>query len=246
MNSIFANTIFDRINYYAPSPEVSAILDTHSSELYRKLKTVDQKGGRRGVWTFSDLPGYFVKFGLSRIWGMELMQEVIDTHNLDLITLPDKRIYHLKGRPRHVNDTNYCVVVKKISSHGSQPISKELMAQLIILTRETKFISLKQDNYFHLKEGKICIIDTESNYDIPLEVKGYLRLLGYGHNPAKDLTEEALKLLFEEMKRLLLLESDRNKIRNVLIETEKLLQQHKPTRWNYIAYFKEYFADLRS
>lgn len=240
-------TILDHVQRFAVDPKIAQILDGHSHSLYAKLKHVDKHGGQHGVWTFSDLPGYYVKYGLSRIWGMELMQRVIDQHNLDLITLPDKRIYHLKGRPDHVNNTNYCVVAKKVHpKEGSHRVTKEQMRQLIILTRETKFISLHASNYFHVKDGKLCIIDTESNYDSNLEVKGYLRLLGYGHNPDKDFTEDALKLLFEEMKRLLDLETDRSKVKRTIEEAESYLHQHTPHHWDYITYFKEYFADYRA
>ncbi len=240
-----AYTILDHIEQYLVDQQVAKILDRHSSSLFTKLKNVDKHGGQHGVWTFDDLPDYFVKFGLSRIWGMELMQQVIDTNHLDLITLPDKRIYHLKGRPRQVNNVNYCVVVKKVHPQGSHQVTEEQMRQLIVLIRETKYISLTHDNYLHVKDGKLCIIDTESNYDADLEVKGYLRLLGYGHNPATDFTEGALKLLFKEMKRLLDQEPDSAKVQRILEEAGKYLQQDKSQKWDCRTYFKEYFAGYR-
>ncbi len=240
-----ARNILEHIEQYAVDSKVAAILDTHSDSLFSRLKNVDKHGGQHGVWTFDDLPGYYVKYGLSRIWGMELMRQVIEDHNLDLLTLPDKRIYHLKGRPKHVNNTNYCVVIKKVNAHGSHRITKEQMRQLITLIRETKYISLTHDNYLHVKDGKLCIIDTESNYDEHLEVKGYLRLLGYGHNPDNDFTEAALKLLFEEMKRLLDQETDRSKAQRTIQEAEGFLHG-KPQTWDYVTYFKEYFADYRN
>ena len=137
------------------------------------------------------------------------------------------------------------MVIKSVNSHGSHRINKEQMRQLITLIRETKYISLTHDNYLHVKDGKLCIIDTESNYDGNLEVKGYLRLLGYGHNPDKDFTEDALKLLFAEMKRLLDQETDRSKVKRTILEAEGLLPS-QPHTWDYVSYFKEYFADYRN
>jgi hypothetical protein len=93
-----------------------------------------------------------------------------------------------------------------------------------------------------VQKGTLCIIDTESNYDVQLEVKGYLRLLGYGHNPGKDFSEDALKLLFKEMKRLLELEENQTIIRQTVSTALEYLSQYKPHQWDYIAYFRAYFA----
>ena len=179
--------ILEHMETYAVDPKVAASLDTHSQTLFRKLRSIDRHGGQHGVWQFDWLPGYYVKYGLSRIWGMELMQQVIDDHNLDLLTLPDKRIYHLKGRPYQVNNTDYCVVVKKVkTAHHSRRMSLEQIKQISTLIHHTKYISMHRANYIHVKDGKISLIDTESNYDAKIEVKGYLRLLGYGHNLNRD------------------------------------------------------------
>ena len=149
-------TIIEHMHQYAVDHDVASILDKHSNELYKKLMSISKNGGQHGVWQFSWLPGYYVKYGLSRIWGMEIMQQVIDEHTLDLLWLPDKRIYHLNGRPTQVNNTNYCVVVKKVKADPhSKPVTQEQIKQMSTIIRKTKYISYTHDNYLLLKDGTI-------------------------------------------------------------------------------------------
>ena len=232
-----SRTLLEHVEQYPVDPQVAEVLDSHGLSLSSRLEQVHGNGGRHGVWTFPELPDRYVKYGLSRIWGMELMRQVIRDRDLDLLALPEKRIHHLGGRPRQVDDRNYCVVARRVESRCRPRITVEQMRQLIILVRETKYISLTRDNYVHTDQGRLCIIDTESSYDASREVRGYLRLLGHGHDPGRDFTEGALKLLLEELKRLLAREADPSRASRTIREVEGLLSGHPPSR-GYATYLQ--------
>ena len=191
---------------YAVDPEVKTILDKHSPEIIAKVDNAVKKGRtEHTTWEFSWLPGYIVKLNLARIQGMERMKRAIKKHNLDLLILPDKRIYNLKGRSEKVNSLNYVVVVKKIETDPlRKPLTLRHVSQLVTLMLETEYISLTADNYIRTYNDKIALIDTESNFDIKqLLNKGYIRLIAAKHNLSTDYTDEAVQHILTQMASLL-------------------------------------------
>ncbi len=74
---------------------------------------------------------------------------------------------------------------------------------------DTGYISMygkiftKGPNYIRTLDGKFCIIDTESRFDHRLPIKGFLRILK-SHNLIKELSDQAVELIFENLKRLML------------------------------------------
>lgn len=236
----------DFIKKYLVDPEVAAILDSHHEEIDKVLKKAHESGRTlHTTWNFPWLSDYMVKINIDRIYGMEKMQRCIEKHNLDLIMVPDKRIYHIKGRPTKLTSNNYLVVVKKIKTDPDrQPMSLRLIKQLVTLMKETEYISVTSSNYIRTFHGKIAMIDTESNFEIKkLLSGGYIRLISTGHDLSKDYTEEALKYILSEMAHeLRKVRSD--KYGALYSEITRYLKRAKHQRWDYHSFLESELAKV--
>ncbi len=225
---------------YKVDPEVEHILDSHHKELAYALKKAAKMGrSTHMTWNFPWLSDYMVKLNIDRIYGMEKMQRCIDKHNLDLFVMPDKRIYHIKDRPHALNSKNYLVVVKKIKTDPDrQPMTLRHIKQLMTLMKETGYISVTAENYIRTYEGKIAMIDTESNFDIKqLLSGGYIRLITSGHDISKDYTEEALQYILSQMA-LELAHVRGAKYKSIMSEIHSYLRKAKRTHWDYVSFFE--------
>lgn len=234
------------IKKYLVDADVAEILDSHHEEIHRVLKQARENGRtQHTTWNFRWLPDYMVKLNIDRLYGMEKMQRCIEKFNLDLIMVPDKRIYHIKSRPTALSSENYLVVVKKIETDPHrQPMSLRLVKQLITLMKETEYISVTSANYIRTYHGKIAMIDTESNFEIKkLLSGGYMRLLGSGHNLSKDYTEEALKYILSqaahELRKVRAAKFDA-----LLSEITSKLKKAKPSDWDYLNFFEKELAKV--
>ncbi len=235
---------------YPVDPTIATILDTKAPMLSKMAAEVHKSSQKHGVRQFEWLPGYYVKYGLARISGMEKMQEVIDRCNLTDVTVADKRVYHIKGRPQDLSNLNYLVVIKRVeSAHNLPPLTMEEVQQLTTIMHETGYISMtgpqckKGPNYIRTEDGKLCLIDTESRYDHAQLLKGFLRFLET-HDFNRDLSPEALQHIFGEIKELL--KEQPENISFYLKEVRKCIKTQKGTpSWDYSRYFKEYFKDLK-
>lgn len=228
------------IKKYSVDPEVKKNMDAHAKELIREVSKLEKRGIKtHRTWTFKWLPGYFVKLNLVRIHGMERMQECIKKHNLDLLGVPDKRIYHIKGRPEVLNSKNYLVVVKEVPKDPhAQPMTLRHVQQLITLMYETEYISLSAANYIRTYNHKIVIIDTETNFDRKKILSGgYTRLISGRHNIDKDYTREALEYILTDAAHLLA--KYRGPARAAIHkEIKKYLTKPEPS-WNYLGFFEQ-------
>lgn len=234
------------IKQYLVDPEVAEILDNHHEEIDQVLRKAHESGRmQHTTWNFPWLSDYMVKLNIDRIYGMEKMQRCIDKFNLDLIMVPDKRIYHIKGRPSKLTSNNYLVVVKKIKTDPDrQPMSLRLIKQLVTLMKETEYISVTSSNYIRTFHGKIAMIDTESNFEIKkLLSGGYIRLIASGHDLSKDYTEEALKYILTEMAHeLRKVRSD--KYDALYSEIARYLKRAKHQRWDYLGFLESELAKV--
>jgi len=231
---------------YLVEPEIAAILDQHVDELYAKVKKIHPKTvriNRLGVWKFDWLPGYYVKYGLDRIAGMEKVKKCIEEFNLNLLTVPDKKIYHLKGRPFDMSNLNYVVIIPEVKrAQNRPPHHKEYVRQLCTLMYESGYIDLTNANYITMDDGRVCIIDTESYFDRSQFLKGLLRMLGHNTNWNTFYTEDGLKYLLGEIKKQVtrkphLAENAVHTIR------KRLREQKSPYVWDYADYIMNYFKE---
>jgi hypothetical protein len=237
----------DRDHYierYLVEPEIAALLDLHSDDVSKKIEKIyESRTQKHGVWQFDWLPGYYVKYGLARIDGMERMKKCIKDHNLDHLTVPNKKIYHIKGRPHELSDLNYAAVIKEVNAAPKhKPLTLDEVKQLCTIIHETDYISVTSRNFIRTKDGKLSLIDTESTYSRKKLLKGFLRMIGGYYDLNKDYEQEALKHVFGEIRTYLSKHPEKADSALPLLHSY-LKQQKKPYLWDYTSYFKSYFKD---
>ncbi len=242
--SVYASSCWGALERYAVDSDIEAILDAHSHEIYKKIKKIDSTIQWHGVWQFDWLPGYYIKYGLERIKGVERIRRCIETYDLDCLTTPDKRVYHIKGRPYTQDNLNYAVVVKAIEPAGKQrPLTLEQVEQLCTIIHKADYVDMTSTNYIQMADGKLCLIDTEGIFNASKRIKGFLRMIGTRHDLNKNYTKDALKHIFWEIK-----EELRKHPENISFALpylrEQLEAQPQPHAWNYLSYAHEYFDDL--
>ncbi len=240
---------------YRVNRHVKEKLDAHSGLLAKKLKQVHQGTQKHGVWQFDWLQGYYIKYGLARIEGMEKMQKVIDRCNLSSITVADKRVYRIKGTDikgtdRKPSNRNCAIVIKRVKAENNlAPVTLDEVQQLCTIMHETGYISMtgplakKGPNYIRTKDGSFCLIDTESRYDHTNLLKGFIRLL-QSHDYTRDLSEEALKHILWEVEQLL--KEKPEEIRYTIRALKICLKEQSgvPT-WDYKSYIKNFCKQLK-
>ena len=228
------------IDKYRVDPEIEAILDAHAQEIAKKLSKIARSGRQEHhTWVFDWLPGYHVKFNLARIHGMERMQRCIEKFNLDLLGVPDKRIYHVKGRPLVLNNMNYVVVVKHIPTDPqAKPLTLRHVQQLTTLMKETEYVDTTCTNCVRAYNDKIIMIDTESEFDRKkLLSRGYMRLIYTLRGYDRDYTKEALQYILGQMALLLTRYhgEERKQLHNEILSR----LNRKPSSWDCVRYFEE-------
>ena len=127
------------------------------------------------------------------------MNRAIKKHNLNLLTMPDKRIYHVKGRPDRLNNQNYVVVIKAVEeAKHPKPLNLKQVQQLSTLIKETAYVSLTSTNYIRMDNDKIALIDTESTFDPAKISKGLFRFI-QGGNIDVEYTDEAVEFIIADL-----------------------------------------------
>jgi hypothetical protein len=230
---------------FAVNQSMKALLDAHTPELINAIHSMKtpRKKYRDGVWQFQWLPGYFIKYDINRIEGMKRIRDCIKKYNLHLITVPDKKLYHIKGRPDELSNDNYLVVVRKIEpAKNPLPISLEHVQQLSTIIKKTTYVDLTATNYLRLDNGKLCLIDTEGSFDSERLVRGYLRLLGSTHDLNSDYTPEALRYIFNEIKNILSQTPSFAPFTFMRLE-QYFAKQKRPFVWDFETYCFELLKD---
>lgn len=244
----YTQTEVEFISRYSVDPALKNILDQHAYEIEDKLDKLAHRGLKEhATWQFDWLPGYYVKYNLSRIRGMERIKRCIEENNLDLLGVPDKRIYHVKGRPEILDNRNYVVVIKAIETDPAfQVLSLRHVQQLATLMRKSTYISMTATNYIRTHNNKLIIIDTESTFDKKLLLsKGFMRLISAFHDINKDYTQEALEFVLNQMAYMLATRR-RPERNNLYKEIMRHLRRPKEAQWNYIEFFEKSYKQALS
>lgn len=232
------------IQNYAVDTELEAILDEHSSELYKLIKnTYDQQQRHgHGVWIFDWLPDHYVKYDLARLDGLLHIKECIKKYHLDLLSVPKKRLYHIKKRPRTLSNQNYAIVIPTVKEiEDPQPLTLEQVQQLCVLVHKTYYVDAKRNNYIQVADGTLCLIDTEGTFDRSKLLRGFTRMIVGSGDLNTAYTEEALKYLFEELDVQLKLHPRQAQEKLRLIK-RRLTHEQKPIAWDFISYFDRTFS----
>ena len=196
------------------------------------------------VWEFENLPGYLVKYGLSRIRGREIIKQCIEEHNLTCLTVPQKYIYHIQGKGQELTKSNYFVIVENMYAREPKMFSFEEVQQICILLRETGFLDFVTQNVLRLDNNQIAFIDTEDGFDKIKNYRGLCRIITHNHMISLDsFSKGALKYLF-----LQLLEcrpQDNSEYREMYESIHKALsllkRRNKLPGWDCLTYFEETF-----
>lgn len=139
-------------------------LDSHASELKEFLKKCNNGMGFN-VCKKEWLPGYYIKYGIQRVNNAEKLKAIIKEHNLDLLSVPEKYLYHVPETADQLSDQNYVAVVKEVSgNHGKgQFLNEKQVKQLCKVALHAKHYDLHPANYISQKDGTLVIIDTDAH-----------------------------------------------------------------------------------
>lgn len=161
--------------------KLAGVLDKHAAELsqlVRKVHATPMK--KHGVWTFDWLPGYYVKYNIDRVRKRNILARSIEKHKLHHMHAPEKRLYHIKGRPHQLNSLNYVVVIKAVAGRkpqDRQPLDLSVVQQFVQLIEDTGHISTYKANYIIGEDGNISFIDTDGTFNKERSFVGLIRLL---------------------------------------------------------------------
>lgn len=236
------------IRKYSVDSSVKAILDAHAQEIIHAFET--RKTAHHQAWSFPWLPGYLIKYGIDRIEGAERIRSCIKEHKLDLITVPDKRIYHIKGMPTELNKYNYAVVEKMLKQEEAfRPLNLRQVQQLCVLVKKAGYVSITPNhNFLRLMNNRLAIIDTELLHfrNSHKAYKGLIRFIYDARHQNYDLntdfTKKALKYVFEELAKTYETKSDKE----IKLACTKIYRQFKkqrtPHSWDYVSLFEKTFT----
>ena len=235
-----------RPDKYLVDSTLAALLDTHADEIFENIAQIHRGTQTHGVWKFHWLPGYFVKYGLTRIDGMETIKDCIRRNNLYLLGVPDKKVYHIKGRPTTVSNLNYAVIVKEVSRDlNPRPLTLEHVRQLSVLIERSHYVDLHVSNYVRTAGSKLFIIDTEGIFDKKLHIEGFLKLFCSNYYLSSSYTPSALKFLFHQVKERLKKGAAENRFYFSKID-RAFAKQKEPHTWDFVSYCNSLIAGYKT
>ncbi len=143
--------------------DIRKIIDKHVDDVLPLIEACEDhkcKTGER-VGYFSWLPDYYIKYDIERrINGAAQIDACIKKYHLDLLAVPQKYIYRVKGRGRAINNHNYLVVVPRVIGYKRKSLTVDQVKQLIIVAKNTQFWDFWQDNLHFTPSDKLMFIDT--------------------------------------------------------------------------------------
>ena len=154
-NGVFLHASFFEQKHAILAP-VQTILDSHKQELIEQKKKWDALGqdslvNSIGVKQFPWLPDYYVKHGMGRIEGANILKQTIIDNNLNLLDVPDKGAYQ------------DLVIAQKIKGTLAPKLTLLQTQQLYVLMDLTHYWDAHGQNLV-AANNKIYIIDTGGNF----------------------------------------------------------------------------------
>lgn len=201
------------IKEHSVSEEIAQKLDQHSDLLGRlvdKIHATERQ--KHGVWTFDWLPGYYIKYNVSRVVKREILAQCIEEEGLHLLHTPEKLLYHIKGRPTEFSSLNYVVVCKKVRDDKSayhERMDLEQVRQFITAIEKTGHLSTFEPNFLRLSHRKISFIDTDGTFNTTKPNTGFTRLLD--RNLSHYYTPEALAYIIDKIAERLVSETNQKR-----------------------------------
>lgn len=213
------------------SRDIADKLDEHCQELGRLADNIAATPFQKhGVWKFNWLPGYYVKYNVSRLTKRELLNACIQEEKLHLLQAPEKFLYHIKGRPTNFSSLNYLVICKTV--HDSKQeyrkrMDLEQVQQFIKVIEKTGHLSTFEPNFLRLPERKISFIDTDGTFNTTKPNTGFIRLLD--RNLSRYYKEDALDYIIDKIALHLNLEKDPQRKKKCLADIRLFLNRQTPT-----------------
>lgn len=225
------------IEKYSLNKTLASKLNANKDRLLRLIEPTDEAAIQHPVWELPWLPHYLIKRDICRIEGMEKIRSCIETYSLDLITVPQKYIYHIPGRPQELNDSNYYIVEPKLAFKKNLPFTVLEVQQLQTIITHTGYSDLKKSNILRLENNQIAIIDTESSAFGEEPCIGLMRLITYsgGFDLYEDFTDEAFEYIILELRNCMPTE------KTAYREGYKKLRESLTRRPEFFALFKKHF-----
>ncbi len=235
------------IKKYAAPQHIIDILEQHTDFFLKIIHECTMGDCKKDygnlVWQFDTLPGYYVKYGVNRIKGLEKIRECIETFNLNRLTVSKKYLYHIPGKDIEFTDENYWVVAEE-QKPAPIPlvINLEEAKQMFTLIDETGFYDFQPHNIIRNTDNKLAIIDTEPRFNSKWGTCfGLRRIITSQHYDLNThFTEDALKFIMHK-----LIECYPPSSWNYSDKYYEILNylelQPTPFAWDYIAFFKKLF-----
>ncbi len=156
----------------APEPlpaDVRRILNLHAPEVGALLfgwnhyvpKPDEDEEAR--VKVFPWLPAYMLKFGVERVANAHRLREFIQKHELNLLRVPKKYLYHIPAMPRALSNRNYIVVAELITEDEDDGCVVDFprMEQLCTVALKLPYYDFHSGNFWPLPDGSVVIVDTD-------------------------------------------------------------------------------------
>lgn len=236
--SVLAHSENDTIKNYIVEDSLKQILDAHSHDMLSSFNRCEEDVciKKQSVYEFHWLPGYLVKLQSTRIHGMEMLRTCIKQYALDLLVVPEKRLYHVNGRADSFKKRNYVVIVPKIENVTFQcKFNLQEVQQICILIQKSGYDDLHAGNLKRLSDKRIIIIDTETFAFTHTPFKGLFKFLNM------NIEEDAMKYLFSQMIKYIN-ETPKEKYNWVYFKMERFFHKHKAEfTWDAATFFYQHF-----
>lgn len=177
------------------TPSIKALLNNHKQEIKNVFSANTCKEGcikKSKVYEFPWLPGYLIKKGESRLLGADIIRSVIKQNNLDLLKVPNKKVY----LPTQSTENSLVIVPKFIPTLNPKPLSLRQVQQIWTLISKSGYVDLHNSNYLRLPNNTIMIIDTELTFFSSDINRGLSRFI-LSHKFAQ-FEEDAFKFIVQE------------------------------------------------
>ncbi len=219
------------VKEHSVSEELAQKLDQHSEQLARLVEKIHATPRQKhGVWTFDWLPGYYVKYNVSRVIKAELLRRCIQKEGLDLLHVPQKLLYHIKGRPTELSNLNYVVLSKKVKDSPSEyhkRMDLEQVQQFMTAIEKTGHLSTFEPNFLRLSDRRISFIDTDGTFNMTKPNTGFTRLLD--RSLVHYYTADALEHIIDRIAEKLVTEQSEKRKNKCISDIELFLSRKSPS-----------------
>ena len=169
------DTLDELFNTYKLAENFGGGTSVKIREAFRSAGFKLLKGTR--ITEHPSMPGWVVKLGrahrvhqhVSRIWVAQAVREVIAEFDLKYVTVPEKFLYHLPGRPDKLVDDNYAVISQKVECSNDRfnrtrlrELPIKTLREILTVIKEVVYNDPSPSNIRVLEDGEsVAIIDTE-------------------------------------------------------------------------------------